>query len=90
MKRTIQDRLAEVQASYDVLVHEARLDYERTSIELERKRAALVDAEIAARRMASRASDARRPRHRMVGEQAAAPSPAPHLVHPLHDEGGIR
>jgi hypothetical protein len=69
VKRTIQDRLASLRADYDVLISEARIDYERKKIEAERAQAALVDAEIAGKRMNLHARAALRPRHMLPIER---------------------
>lgn len=69
MRRSIQDRLASLRSDFDILISEARQDYERKKIDAERAQAALVDAENAGRRMNLHARAAQRSRHMLPTER---------------------
>jgi hypothetical protein len=73
MRHSIQDRLQSLRSQFDILISEARLDYESKQIEADRARAALVDAEMAGARMNAHARAARRPRHHMPNEGEEEP-----------------
>lgn len=69
MRRDLNDRLAEATLNLTLLLTEARADFEEQERELARKRATIVDAEMALRRATRDASHATRPRHLMARER---------------------